>query len=371
MDEPSQQPAAAPAAESPLSFPVEAPRPAGLQPGAGAPTSSSTEPTTPPDPLAFPSEAAPPPSGPLVFPAEAAAPPASPLAFPAEAAPPPSDPLVFPAAATPLTDPPLFPAAAPPSDPPLFPSPPPAAQLPFPVAELPAVAVPPPAPPDSPNTAQAPVPGPAASRLPRHFPALLATLAAVLAVGGCLLPLFQMVQELSLRQGIGDPRLTITETAWSSRIEVTGQPPTDRPGVPVGIPVIVAVVLLAAAAFAAFSRPGRGLTRWFLSAGAVFTAGVVTTIGMFRFELDAIAGEEADLAVVTGPGMWLLILAAVAAAGAAALAHLPQLSRLRNPAWADPAVAYADTPTPPSGVAITVLPPDEPDEKDRPEPPLR
>ena len=30
--------------------------------------------------------------------------------------------------------------------------------------------------------------------------------------------------------------------------------------------------------------------------------------------------------------------------------------------WADPDLAYADTPTPPIGVAITVLPPD-PDEQ--------
>jgi len=83
---------------------------------------------------------------------------------------------------------------------------------------------------------------------------------------------------------------------------------------------------------------------------------------MGRFELVAIAGEEVGLEVSTGLGMWLLTLATVLAAGAAVLAHLPALRHPRNPGWADPAVAYADTPTPPSGVAITVLPPEDEDE---------
>lgn len=412
MDRPAQDPPPpAGAADSPLSFPVEAPKLAGVEPGAGAPEGAPGEAAVPrqDDPLAFPAEpaAAPPPAlsegatatrqgDPLAFPAAAAprtepplfpadapvTPPADPLAFPSEAAaerPRQGDPLTFPAPGAPHTEPPLFPADTPPAEPlafpaaatprtepPLFPPPTPPGQLPFPVAELPTVAAPPP---PAPAPAQAPAPEPPASRLPRHLPAVLAALAALLAVGGCFLPLFRMLQELSFRQGFGDAQLTITETAWGNRIEVSGQEPTDRPGVPVGIPVIVAIVLLAAAAFAAFSRPGRGLTRWLLSAGAVFAAGVVTTVAMFRFELAAIAGEEVDLEVTTGPGMWLLALAAVTAAAAAVVAHLPLLGHLRDPAWADPAVAYADTPTPPSGVAITVLPPDEPDEPD--EPPLR
>ncbi|WP_310967688.1 hypothetical protein [Amycolatopsis sp. 505] len=322
-----------------------------------SPSEAAAAPPRQGDPLTFPAAAAPPREGdPLTFPTPGA-PHTEPPLFPAET--PPAEPLAFPAAATPHTEPPLFPPPTPPG------------HLPFPVAELPTVAAgpPPAAPAAAPTPAQAPAPEPPASRLPRHLPAALAALAALLAVGGCFLPLFRMLQELSFRQGFGDAQLTITETAWGNRIEVSGQEPTDRPGVPVGIPVIVAIVLLAAAAFAAFSRPGRGLTRWLLSAGAVFAAGVVTTVAMFRFELAAIAGEEVDLEVTTGPGMWLLALAAVAAAAAAVVAHLPLLGHLRDPAWADPAVAYADTPTPPSGVAITVLPPDEPDEPD--EPPLR
>ncbi|WP_244170049.1 hypothetical protein [Amycolatopsis tolypomycina] len=253
------------------------------------------------------------------------------------------DPLAFPAAATPLTAPPLFPAET---------APPP---LPFPVAEIPGI--PTPALPPAPQAAPPPAPT-APSPWFRFGPPFLAAVAALLAVGGCFLPLFQMFQELDFRQGFVDARLTITQTAWGNRIQVTGQPPTDRPALPVGIPVVVAIVVLAVAAFAGFSRPERGLSRWLLSAGAVFTAGVVTTIGMGRFELAAIAGEEVALEVSTGAGMWLLVAAAVLAAGAAVVAYLPN----RAPGWADPAVAYADTPTPPSGVAITVLPPEEPED---------
>ena len=123
-----------------------------------------------------------------------------------------------------------------------------------------------------------------------------------------------------------------------------------------GILVIVGIVVLAAAAF---SRPGRGVTRWLLSTGAVFMTGVVATIGMGRFDLEAMAGDQTKLEVTTGPGMWLLIVATVLGAGAAVLAHLPLRAAAGSPGWADPALAYADTPTPPSGVAITVLPPDE------------
>ncbi|WP_410639607.1 hypothetical protein [Amycolatopsis sp. lyj-346] len=228
--------------------------------------------------------------------------------------------------------------------------------LPFPVAELPGVAaVPGPVPVAEPEPEPAPLGTPAAARLLHRGPVVLAGAAALLAAVGCFLPLFEMSQELDLRQGFISARLTITESAWGNRVEVSGQEVTDRPGAPVGIPVFIAVVVLAVAAFAGFSRPGRGLTRWLLSAGAVFTAGVVTTVGMSRFELAAIAGREVDVEVTTEPGMWLLIVAAALAAAAAVLAHLPR----RKPGWADPAAAYADTPTPPSGIAITVLPPDD------------
>jgi hypothetical protein len=309
---------------------VEAPRPSGPEPGAGA------------DPLSFPAEAAPLTGSPLP-PVEGARPQVAPLAFPA--------------AATPLANPPLFPAETPAA-------PPSSAPLPFPVAELPGVAAQPPLPapegtpevPPEPTPEAAPAQPPAASWLFRFGPPVLTAFAALLAVGGLFLPLFQVVQELNFRQGFLDARLTVVQTVWGTRVEVSEQQGIERAGAPVGILVIVGIIVLAAAAS---SRPGRGLTRWLLSTGAVFMAGVVATIWMGRFDLEAMAGDETKLKVTTGPGMWLLIVAIVLAAGAAVLAHLPLRAAAGSPGWADPALAYADTPTPPSGVAITVLPPDE------------
>jgi hypothetical protein len=143
-------------------------------------------------------------------------------------------------------------------------------------------------------------------------------------------------------------------------MELPGQAPVDQAGSPVGVPVLIAVVVLVVAALAGFSRAGRGAGRWLIAGGAVFTAGVVATVGMSGIGLSAV-GDGLDLEVTIAPGMWLLIAGALLAAAAAVVAHLP----FRKP-WADPALAYADTPTPPSGVAITVLPPDD----ETPRPPL-
>jgi hypothetical protein len=85
---------------------------------------------------------------------------------------------------------------------------------------------------------------------------------------------------------------------------------------------------------------------------------VVTTVGMSGLGWSAMA-DGMDLEVVTAAGMWLLIGATVLAAVAAVLAYLPAWRRTGDD-WADPTLAYADTPTPPTGVAITVLPPEEP-----------
>src|SRR6185295_615914 len=101
-----------------------------------------------------------------------------------------------------------------------------------------------------------------------------------------------------------------------------------------------------------------------VAGGAVFTAGVVTTIGMSRVEWANIPGaEERD--GVTTRGMWLLIRATVLVAVAAVVAYLPSWRQTTGDAWAAPTLAYADTPTPPTGVAITLLPPD-PDDEQRP-----
>ncbi len=283
MDRPSQEPpdrAEAPsvAPDSPLSFPVEAPKVAGVEPGAG-----------------------------------------SPLSFPAE-------------------------AEAARDDPPVTP-------LPFPVAHLPGAApTPPPAEPAQPT----PVPeAPAGTpQLLRFLPPALTAAAALMATGGLFLPLFRLQQHVSVRQRAFEARLTLTQTVWGSRIEIPGQEAVDQASAPVGIPVILAVVLLAVAAFTAFARSRRG--RWLIAAGAFFTGGVVVTVGMIGPGWSAMA-DGLDFEVVTTAGMWLLIGAAVSAAAAAVVAALPAGNR----DWADPALAYADTPTPPSDVAITVLPPDQ------------
>ncbi|MGW5716636.1 hypothetical protein ACWEVP_10780 [Amycolatopsis sp. NPDC003865] len=340
MDRASQEPPEP--SGSPLSFPVEAPKVAGVEPGAGSPPGGS--------PLAFPPETAPEvgaPVDPLAFPAEVApesGAPVDPLAFPAEAAPAPEssapvDPLAFPASSSPG----VAPVPAPP---------PPATPLPFPVAQLPGTV---PASPPPPVPAAGPRPEPTPhSRAPgllRFLPPALTVAAALLATGGLFLPLFRLQQHVSVRRGAFDTQLTVTETAWGSRLEVPGQEAAEQAASPIGIPVLLAVILLVVAAFTAFARPRHG--RWLIGAGAFFTGGVVLTIGMDGPGLSAMA-DGLDFEVTTAAGMWLLIAATAVAAAAAVVAALPS----RN--WADPALAYADTPTPPTGVAITVLPPEEP-----------
>jgi hypothetical protein len=348
VDRPSQKPPDRPgqpseAGESPLSFPVETPTPPDAEPGAR-------------EPLEFPAEVTPPPAisaGGSVVAGEAVSRPANPLAFPAEAAPPfpiaSADPLAFPAQANHTA--------------------PPAEQLPFPVAELPgsATAIPSPQrpplplpPPPAPDPPARPTPIPAegtSSGILRFLPPVLTAVAALMTAAGCFLPLFRLQQHVSVRQRFFEAQLTVTETAWGNRLEIPGQDAAEQGGSPFGIPLILAVLVLAVAAFTAFSRPGHGAGRWLIGAGAFFTAGVVTTVGMTGPGWSAMA-EGVDLEVATASGMWLLIGATALAAVAAVLAYLPAWRRTED--WADPALAYADTPTPPTGVAITVLPPEEP-----------
>jgi hypothetical protein len=320
------------AGESPLSFPIEAPKLAGVEPGTGAPLGLPAEARPLGDPLAFPAEAS---AGPP------SVPPAPP--FPAE-----------------------------------FPRPAEMTPLPFPVAELPGSAAPAPAPaaaapPPDPAAGPGPAPFPApalpasasaSAELLRFVPPALASVAALMVVGGCFLPLFRIQQHLTVGQRFFDAQLTVTKTAWGTLIDIPGQEAADRPGAPLGIPLVIVAAFLAVAAATAFARPGRRLARRLVSASAVFTAGVVTTVGMSRFEWSALLGAE-DLEVGTALGMWLLISATVLAAAAAAVAYLPAWQRAGED-WADPALAYTDTPTPPSGVAITVLPPDPEDDRQRP-----
>jgi hypothetical protein len=195
----------------------------------------------------------------------------------------------------------------------------------------------------------------------RFLPPALAVVAAFMAALGSFLPLFRIRQQLGAGREFLDSQMTVTQTAWGSTYELPGQEMVDQSGSPVGIPLLIAVVLLTAAALTAFARPEHRLGRWLIGTGAVFTAGVVTTVGMSGIGWSVMAGDD-RLAVDTGPGMWLLIAGTVVAAAAAVLAHLPVRNYVTGD-WADPAVAYADTPTPPSGVAITVLPPEPEDDR--------
>lgn len=417
MDSPSQEPPERPGpppagAESPLSFPVEAAKPPPgdplalpAEPGVGEPLLPAEsglaaersgfpaepgvgEPLPPPgvsgmvgESRAVPAEAAE--SGLAVErPAEAAKRAgADPLAFPAEAAkPPPGDPLaeVPGAAAAQPVDPAQYPPVpvaeipggmphptagfkpamglADATEPPTATGPTPAAWSALAPAGLPpATGAPTAARPAPAAIPVLPPPGTGPSRLSRLLLPALTALAALMAAGGCFLPLFRLQPHLDLRQrAFMEAQLTVTQTAWGSRIEVPGQDAADQAATPVGIPIVLAVLLLAVAAVFAFSRPGRG--RWLITAAAFFTGGVVATVGMSGLGWSVMSDGE-NLNVVTGAGMWLLIAATAVAAVAAVLALR---SARRRDDWTDPALAYADTPTPPNGVAITVLPPDEP-----------
>ncbi|MER6794450.1 hypothetical protein, partial [Amycolatopsis mediterranei] len=199
------------------------------------------------------------------------------------------------------------------------------------------------------------LPTPVPASVLRFAPPVLAVVAAFMTALGSFLPLFQIREHIGNGQRFLDTDLLITETAWGHTYVMPNQEVTDQPGAPVGAPLLFAAVLLVAAALAAFTRPEHRLGRWLVSAGAVFTAGVVITVGTNGIGWSVLARRD-ELTVTTAPGMWLLIGGTVAAAAAAVVAYLP---RRQQPGWADPALAYADTPTPPSGVAITVLPPDD------------
>jgi hypothetical protein len=198
----------------------------------------------------------------------------------------------------------------------------------------------------------------------------LYALATALVAGGLVLPLFRAVHTLSQMQA--GALAVITTSAWSTRFQVTTDESLDRPGAPFGVPIIVTVVLLAAAAGLLIAR--RRLGVWLGQVGVVFAAGVVLTIEMAG--LGQGASEQFDrVDLTTELGMWLLIGGTLVAAAAAVVAH--RANGHRGADWADPAVAYADTETPPSGfalpeaqapggVSISVLPPEAP-----PEPPSR
>ncbi|MEU5257684.1 hypothetical protein [Amycolatopsis sp. NPDC021455] len=270
-----------------------------------------------------------------------------------------------------------FPVEAPrPAQPPQ-PAEPPPASLPFPVAQIPGApqqpagtpqqaAWPPQTPTEPPQQAvwpSQPVPGAPQPADPpmgalRFLPAALVAVAAVLAALGAFLPLFLVQQHIGAGRLVEGADVTVVQSAWGTSYQFPGQEATDAAGSPVGIPLLAAVVLLTAAAYVAAARPVRALARALIVAGAAFTAGAVATVSMNGVGWSAM-GDQIELDVVVAPGLWLLIGATLVAVVAAVVAHLAVRQAGGTAGWADPAVAYADTPTPPSGVAITVLPPDD------------
>jgi len=229
---------------------------------------------------------------------------------------------------------------------------------------------PPPVAPEPPLVEPIPAPEEAGKPEPCRFIApVLAVLAAVSTLAGGFLSLFEIRERFS--QGFlasGDQGLVLTYTAWRMQLSLPGQEMEDQPSAPLGAPLLLAVALLLAAAIAeviyASRRSAGVLARWLTSAGAVFLPGVVLTIGMVGLGA-SLRDDSGATTTSIGSGMWLLIFATLIAAGAAVFSVLR--AREPAPAWADPDVAFADTPTPPSGipvqtaeVAITLLPPEPP-----------
>ncbi|WP_206787571.1 hypothetical protein [Amycolatopsis sp. MtRt-6] len=182
----------------------------------------------------------------------------------------------------------------------------------------------------------------------RFLVPVLATLAVALAVTGTFLPLFRNEQPFTS----GTVRTVVG--AWRTHVTLPGRDEISGPSAPLGAALLVGAAILLAAAILGFRRPGPAASRTTL-AGAAFLLGAVGTVGTLGVQWLYDPGRTGP-GLSLEPGLWLLIAAALTAMAAAALS-------LREPApgrpeWADPAVAYADTTTPPSGVAITVLPPE-------------
>jgi len=243
----------------------------------------------------------------------------------------------------------------------------------IPPSQEPLFPVEPSPPPEQPPAGPPPTPEPAPLE-PASWSRLvapgLALLGAVLTLAGVFLPLYTIRQTYGfdyLSSG-EEQTLTTVMTPWRVEFTVPGQGMSNTPSAPLGAPLLLAVMTLLAASGAGaiyVSKRSEGiLARRLTFAGVVFLAGVVATIGAegmtWNFRDDQIRAN-----VSIGLGMWLLILAVPVAAAAAIAGYLRP--REPVPAWADPAVAFADTATPPSGipvqtaeVSITLLPPEPP-----------
>lgn len=186
------------------------------------------------------------------------------------------------------------------------------------------------------------------------FAPVFTALAFTLTVLGTFLPFFRTDQAMGLEPS-GIARTTLR--AWRVDFTFPGQGELSSPAVPLGFPLLLASALLLVAGVLGIrqsvtGRPSAAGRRTTL-AGAAFLAGVVCTIGVQGARK---LFDDSPPEVETTPlaGMWVLLAAVLAAAAAAVLSH--RRFTAGRPEWADPEVAFADTTTPPSGVAITVLP---------------
>lgn len=177
----------------------------------------------------------------------------------------------------------------------------------------------------------------------------LATLVAALTIAGSVLPLLIREQPT----GSGTETMRSVQGAWWYWYTFPGQGELSSPSTPYGIPLLAAVALLLLAAVLGVRRPGPAASRTTLVA-TVFQLATVCTVAMLGVP---VGRDRFELEVTLGAGMWLLMAGAVPAAVAAAMSFR-QPGSPNGPDWANPDAAYADTDTPPSGVVITVLPPE-------------
>lgn len=184
------------------------------------------------------------------------------------------------------------------------------------------------------------------------FTVALVVLALGLTIAGTFLPFIRTEQAVGT--GPGESMYTIAG-AWRIDYAFPGQAEQTSPSAPLGLPLLLASALLLAALVLTLRPAGPAARRTTLVAAA-FLAGAVCTIGV-QGAGHLFDNGRSETVTTIQAGLWVLLAAALSAAGAAVLSHrTPAASR---PEWADPTVAFTDTTTPPSGVAITVLPPED------------
>ncbi|MEV7550776.1 hypothetical protein AB0N89_14220 [Amycolatopsis sp. NPDC089917] len=183
----------------------------------------------------------------------------------------------------------------------------------------------------------------------------LGVLALVLTLMGCLFPFFATEHRLPFDRS-DEVMVVVEQGAWETKFTSADHPPFTTPASPVGIPLLIAAAVLLAATIASaraarFRRPGA-LDRWLTTIAAVFLTAVVITVATQGFGRPM--GETTEVEMTLGAGMWALLAAVVAAAGAAVMSHRVQEDEV--PASED--TSLADMPTPKDGISITVLPPE-------------